>query len=375
MKSGIFALFFVLILTNHAPAQQDGLVLRLMRESKITGLCIGIIEKNRPVSVRAYGYRNREKNLFNDTATCFYAASLSKAVFAWLVMQLVDEGRINLDTPLAKYFPKPLSEYANYKDLAGDDRWKKITARHCLSHTTGFPNWRFFNPRDNNKLEIFFEPGSRYAYSGEGIFLLQMAIENITGKGLEELAREKILRPLEMNRTSYIWQPSFENDFAYGYDEKGDSIPKKRRSKSNAAGSMETTISDYTRFMAAANRGWSLTAKTYREMLSPQISIHSWHQFPSLSIDTSSMNDNIHLSYGLGWGLFDTVYGKAFFKEGHDDGWGHYSIGIPATGRALVIMCNSSNGEGIFNELTEKIIGVTIPWQWEGYSVPDNPGK
>jgi CubicO group peptidase (beta-lactamase class C family) len=110
-------------------------------------------------------------------------------------------------------------------------------------------------------------------------------------------------------------------------------------------------------------------------MLNPQISIHSRRQFPSLSTDTSSINDGIQLSYGLGWGLFDTVYGRAFFKEGHDDGWGHYSIGIPATGRALVIMCNSSNGEGIFNELTEKIIGITIPWQWEGYRLPDKSGK
>jgi CubicO group peptidase (beta-lactamase class C family) len=231
MRPGIFTWSFVLIFSSHAPAQQDSLILRLMRQSKITGLGIGIIEKNKPVSVRTYGYRNREKNLSNDTATCFYAASLSKAVFAWLVMQLVDEGRINLDTPLARYFTKPLPEYANYKDLQGDDRWKKITARHCLSHTTGFPNWRFFNSHDNNRLEIFFEPGSRYAYSGEGIFLLQIAIENITGKELEELAREKIFRPLEMNRTSYTWQPSYENNFAYGYDEKEDSIPKKRRWK------------------------------------------------------------------------------------------------------------------------------------------------
>jgi CubicO group peptidase (beta-lactamase class C family) len=375
MRPGILSWFFFLIFSGRAPAQQDSLILRLMRQSKITGLSIGIIEKNKPVLVRAYGYRNREKNLSNDTTTCFYAASLSKAIFAWLVMQLVDEGRINLDTPLARYFPKPLPEYANYKDLAGDDRWKKITARHCLSHTTGFPNWRFLNPHDNNKLEIFFEPGSRYAYSGEGIFLLQIAIENITGKGLEELAREKIFRPLKMNRTSYTWQPSYENNFAYGYDEKEDSIPKKRRSKANAAGSMETTIADYTRFMAAANQGWGLTTKAYREMLSPQITIHSRHQFPSLSSDSSSMNDGIKLSYGLGWGLFETVYGQAFFKEGHDDGWGHYSIGIPATGRALVIMCNSSNGESVFNGLTEKIIGITIPWQWEGYKLPDKSGR
>jgi CubicO group peptidase (beta-lactamase class C family) len=368
MKPDRLILFFALIISNLCHAQEDSLVIRLMREAKVTGLCIGIIQNNKPVSVKAYGYRIREKNLLNDTSTCFYAASLSKAVFAWLVMQLVDEGKIKLDSPLANYLPKPLPDYENYRDLAGDDRWKSITARHCLSHTTGFPNWRHFNPHGNDKLEIFFQPGSRYAYSGEGIDLLQMVVEIITGKGLEELAKVKIFQPLSMTRTSYLWQPAFENDYANGYDEKGDSIRKKRRSRTDAAGSMETTISDYTRFMAAVNQGRGLSAHSYHEMLGAQIAIHSAHQFPSLSTDTTSANDRIHLSYGLGWGLFDTPYGPSFFKEGHDDGWVHYSIGISSTGRALVIMCNSSNGEGIFWELTKSLLGVNIPWQWEGYA-------
>lgn len=367
MKPVTFFLFFALLFSKPADGQKDSMVIRLMREAKLTGLCLGIIENNKPVSIKAYGFRNKEGRMLNDTGTCFYAASLSKAVFAYLVMQLVDEGKINLDTPLANYLPKPLPEFQNYKDLAGDNRWQQITARHCLSHTTGFPNWRYFSPRENNKLEIFFQPGSRYAYSGEGIYLLQVVVENITGKDLETMATEKIFSPLGMTRTGYIWHPSFENDYANGYDEKGDSIRKKKRSTANAAGSMETTIADYTRFMAAVNQGWSLSAKTFHEMLSPQIFIHSAHQFPSLSTNTSSANDRIHLSYGLGWGLFDTPSGTAFFKEGHDDGWVHYSMGMPSTGRALVIMCNSSNGEGVFKELVETITGVVIPWEWEGY--------
>jgi len=355
-------------------AQNDSLVLRLMREAKITGICIGIVENNRAVSVKAYGYRIKEQNLLNDTSTCFSAASLSKAVFAYLVMKLVDEGRISLDTPLAKYLPKPLPEYADYTDLAVDPRWKLITARHCLSHTTGFPNWRRFSPHDNNKLEIFFNPGTRYAYSGEGIDLLQMVVEVITGKGLEELAREKIFLPLAMTRTSYIWKPEFENDYAICYDEKEKPVRFKRRTRADAAGSMETSIADYTRFMIAVNQGQGLSAYAFREMLSVQITINSKHQFPSLSTDTTSANKNIHLSYGLGWGLFNSSYGAVFFKEGHDDGWVHYAIGVPSSGRALVIMSNSSNGEGIFKELTATLLDITIPWEWEGY-IPYNYRK
>lgn len=332
-----------------------------MDSAAVTGICIGMISDNEVLYTRAYGYRIKEKNLLNDTATCFYAASLSKAVFAYLVMRLVENGTISLDTPIARYLPKPLPEYANYKDLAGDSRWKLITPAMCLSHTTGFPNWRQFNPRDNKKLEIFFTPGSRYAYSGEGINLLQLVVETITGRSLEDLATEMVFVPLGMSRTGYIWHSEFENDYALGYDQKGDSVRKRRRTNPGAAGSMETTISDYTRFMAAVMQNG-------HHMIEPVISIHSLHQFPSLNNDTAIANERIHLSYGLGWGLYKTPSGTAFFKEGHDDAWVHYCIGIPSSGKALVIMCNSSNGEKIFNRLCEKLLGVSIPWQWEGYN-------
>ena len=359
----ILLIFIFQVQTSQSQSihETDSIVSGLMDSTKITGISIGVIRDNRVLYTRAYGYRIKERNLLNDTSTCFYAASLSKAVFAYLVMKLVEAGTISLDTPIARYLPKPLPDYDKYKDLAGDDRWKQITPAMCLSHTTGFPNWRQFNPNDNKKLEIFFTPGSRYAYSGEGIELLQMVVEMITGRFLEDLAKEKVFVPLGMTRTGYIWHPEFESDYALGYDEKGDSLRKRRRTNPGAAGSMETTISDYTRFMAAVMRN-------DHHMFDPIISIHSLHQFPSLKSDTTTANDKIHLSYGLGWGLFSTSAGKAFFKEGHDDGWVHYSIGIPSTGRALVIMCNSSNGEKIFTRLCGKLLGVTIPWQWEGYA-------
>jgi CubicO group peptidase (beta-lactamase class C family) len=362
-----YFLFVVIIFIAHPEIstaqyneQTDQFVTKLIDSAKVTGLCIGIIKENSVFYTKGFGYRIKEKNLLNDTTTCFYAASLSKAVFAYLIMQLVEEGKINLDSPIANYLPKPLPEYENYKDLEGDPRWKQITPAMCLSHTTGFPNWRQFNPHGNNRLEIFFLPGSRYAYSGEGFNLLQLLVETITGLKLDDLARDRVFIPLGMTRTGYIWHPDFENNYALGYDEKEDSLKKRRRTNASAAGSMETTVSDYTRFLAAV-------MQNNHHMFVSRISIHSLHQFPSLSKDTTTLNDAIHLSYGLGWGLFDTPRGFAFFKEGHDDGWVHYSIGIPSTGEALVIMCNSSNGEKIFNKLCKHFLGVAIPWAWEGY--------
>ncbi|MEO7766935.1 MAG: serine hydrolase, partial [Ferruginibacter sp.] len=346
----------------------DKAVQRLMDTAEVTGLCLGIINDNKVAYVKTYGFKNKEKGELIDTATCFYAASLAKPVFAYLVMQLAYRGVIDLDKPLYTYLPRPLPEYEDYKDLSGDERWKGITARHCLSHTTGLPNWRWANPHGNKKLEIFFTPGTRYAYSGEGLVLLQMVIETITGAKLEELAKKQVFEPFGMTRTSFTWQPAFETNYAIGYDLNGDPLKKSKRTKANAAGSMETTIADYSRFIEAVMQGRLLSPALKQEMLTPQISIYTKHQFPSLNNDTMGYNNKIKLSYGLGWGIFTTPFGKAFFKEGHDDGWVHYTIHFPGSKISLIILTNSSNGESIFKELVEKITGVTVPWEWEGYT-------
>jgi hypothetical protein len=104
---------------------------------------------------------------------------------AYLTLTLVDQGKLALDVPLADYLDRPLitygegqahlAKYGPYRDLAGDERWRTITARMALTHSTGFNNFWFIEP--DRKLRIHFDPGSRYSYSGEGFSLLQFAIE------------------------------------------------------------------------------------------------------------------------------------------------------------------------------------------------------
>jgi len=367
----LLAAIFSLLCTGSMAQTPDETVKTLMDKGHVTGMSVGIIKDNQIVSVKSYGYRNKPAGLAMDTATCVYAASLSKAVFAYLVMQLVGDGVIDLDKPLYTYLPKALPVYPDYKDLEGDDRWRLITARHCLSHTTGFPNWRQFNPHDNKKLEIFFTPGSRYAYSGEGLVLLQLAIETVTGRSLEDLAQQRIFGPFGMRRTGYIWYPAFDEDFAVGHTARADTVVKRRRNKPNAAGSMETTIADYTRFLAAVMQHRDIPQKVWDQMLSPQIAIYEKRQFPSLNTDSTLANRAIQLSYGLGWGLFtDPAAGEVFFKEGHDDGWQNYSICIPGRKEAYVFLANSDNAEKMYTELVRRLTGITLPWEWEGYGPP-----
>ncbi len=345
----------------------------LMANAKVTGLVLSILNNNKTVFTRAYGYRNKETGKRMDTSTVVAGASFSKAVFAFLVLKLVDEGVIDLDKPIYQYLDKPLPEYADYTDLTRDDRWKLITPRMCLSHTTGFPNWRFLGARTadydpNGKLAIYFKPGTKYAYSGEGIKLLQLVVEKVTSRNLEDLASDKIFKPVGMPRTSYIWQQGFEDDYAYPHNVNQETLERKKRKKADAAGSLQTTIEDYSKFIEYAMQGKGLSKRMRETMLSPQIEIHSKQQFPTISDETTTENDGIHLGYGLGWGVLKCTYGEAFFKEGHDDGWQNYNINFKDKGISIIILTNSDNGESIFKELLEKVIGDTFtPWKWERY--------
>ena len=348
-------------------AEVDATVTRLMKAAEVPGVAIAIIDHGQIAFVKAYGFRDVEKQLPLTPDSVMTAASFTKSAFAYMVTQLVSEGRLDLDKPVYKYLPKPLPEYAAYKDLAGDDRYQLITARMLLDHTSGFANWHSFEP--DRKLRIHFQPGTRFAYSGEGIVLLQMVVETITGKPLEQLMEERVFRPLGMTRTSMVWQEKFETDYANGYDEYGRSLGPQKRKSAQAAGSMQTTVHDFARLVQAVMASRGLHKKSLDTMLSPQIRIYSKHEFPSLATETTHDNDAIRLSYGLGWGLYWGSYGEAFFKEGHDDGWRNYAVGFLGPKSGIVIMTNSSNGEGIFKELLETLLKDTsTPIEWEGYT-------
>ncbi|HWZ98177.1 MAG TPA: serine hydrolase [Candidatus Dormibacteraeota bacterium] len=347
-------------------AEIDSTITRLMRATEVTGAGIAIFNEGKVAYAKGYGLRDKEKNLPFTPDTVLTAASLTKSAFACMVMQLVQEKLLDLDKPVYLYLPKPLPEYSNYNDLATDPRYKKITARMILSHTTGFPNWRWF--QDDKKLSINFEPGSRYAYSGEGIVLLQLIVETITGKSVQELMQERIFTPLGMTRSSMISDEKFEPDVANRYDEYGRPLGREQRTKANAAGSLQTTLNDYAKLLTAILQNKVLNKETRDLMLSPQIQIFSRTQFPTFSTETTEANKSIHLSYGLGWGLYSTPYGKAFFKEGHDEGWRNYAVSFE-NGIGILILTNSSNGEGIFKELLETLLKNTFtPIEWEGYT-------
>ncbi len=345
----------------------------LMKKAHVHGMAISIFNNNIPVYTKTFGYKKLDTKDSLETNTNIYGASLSKSLFATLVMMLVEDGIIDLDKPLQEYLPRPVYEYTpetkwhdDFSSLKNDSNYHKITARMCLAHTAGFPNWRWFE--EDQKLKVKFPPGTKYNYSGEGMVYLQVVLEKMLGRSLEDLMKEKIFDPLGMKNSSYTWQPAFENNFSYGHTINGELYKKDKDNEARSASTLETTLDDYTLFLKAILNFELLNPTTTSEMFRPQVRINTIQQFGPLSLKNSTTNDNIQLSYGLGWGLLQSPYGKGAFKEGHGDGFQHYSIIFPDTGIGILIMSNSDNAESIFKYLLEETIGdVYTPWYWENY--------
>jgi CubicO group peptidase (beta-lactamase class C family) len=355
-------------------AAVDARVQLLMQTNNIQGLNLAVINRGKTVFIKSYGYRNLPAKQLLDTASIMYGASLSKGVAGVLTMKLAEKGLIDLDKPLQYYLKKPLPDYAYFSDLKNDDRWKLITARMCLSHTTGLPNLRWFHPATGVEdtagvLRIYFQPGTKYAYSGEGFRVLQLALEEITGERFDALATQYVFIPFGMGRTGFVWHDDFgDENVAVGHLQNGLIDKKRKRTEAVAGGSMVTTIADYARFAEQLIQRKALPEKWMQEMIRPQIAIHSVTQFPPITMETTTENDAIHLSYGLGWGVFDSPYGKAFFKEGNGDSWRNYHISFTEKGLSVILLVNSENGEKVFRPLLEFLAGNTgVPWKWEGY--------
>jgi serine-type D-Ala-D-Ala carboxypeptidase/endopeptidase len=361
--------------TTIAPAALTARIEELTRAARVQGLTVTVFNDARTVYSRAFGAADLPAGRPLRTDTELYGASLSKAVFGVLVMKLVEQGVIDLDTPLQSYVDGPLwqnrsrSEKAwheNLGDLRDEPRTGRITARMCLSHTTGFPNWRWFEP--DQKLRIHFAPGERFSYSGEGMTVLQIVLEKLTGKPLEQLMQEQIFGPYGMRTSSYTWQARFEKDYAVGHQADGSVYEKDKDNAARAPSTLETTTEDYARFMAAVLRGEGLRQASWDEIFRPQVRIRTRSQYGPGTAEETAANDGIQISYGLGWGLYRTPHGWGAFKEGHGDGFQHYSIVFPAQRMGVLLMSNSDNAESIFGHLMAVTIAdTTMPLEWLGY--------
>lgn len=353
-------------------AQVDAFVARAMAATGAKGIAVAVIEDGRVVHVGAYGARN-EKGEPLEEGTVMYGASLTKAVFGYTVMQLAEEGKIDLDRSIADYLPQPLPSYgdaqitrayARWSDLAGDERWQKLTPRILLNHASGFSNFGFLEP--DGKLRFHFEPGARYAYSGDGLILLQFVIEKGLGLDLGAEMQRRVFDRFGMTRTSMMWRADFAANLADGWKEDGAVEPHDERSRVRAAGSMDTTIAGMARFAAAYVSGAGLSPAARRELTRPQLPITTRTQFPSLQPELPPAERRPDLAAGLGVVVFEGPQGRGFYKGGHNDSTGNTWVCVERGRRCLVILANDVRAERAFPAIVRFTLGETgAPWGWE----------
>ncbi len=354
-----------------SPASVDALAAQAMAATGAQGLAIAVIEDGEVAFANAYGVRNGQSDPL-QTDTIMYGASLTKSVFAYMVMQLVEEGEIDLDRSIAEYLPNPLPSYTSEQDedryagwdsLEGDERWRALTPRILLTHSAGFANFGFLEP--DGRLRFHFNPGERYAYSGDGLILLQFVLERGLGLDLNAEMQRRLFEPLGMANTSLMWRPDFAANLADGFRADGTIEPHDERSRARASGSMDTTIDDMALFAAAFARGDFLSRAARWEITVSQRPIMTQSQFPTLQAPMAQQ-PFASLSVGLGIIVLDGPQGRVAFKGGHNDSTGNMMVCIESGRRCVVILSNDVRAEAAFPAIVREVLGETgVPWRWE----------
>lgn len=227
----------------------------------IPALSITIIQDEKVVYYKADGIKNEKKEPVG-TNTIFEGASTTKPVFAYAVHKLSKRGLIDLDTPLYQYYP--------YDDINHDDRYKSITARMVLSHTTGFPSWR---GSGGSELAINFEPGTKYSYSGEGFEYLQLVVSHITGKKIGEVMADEVFNPLSMSNSFLVKNQYVQDHLADGLKDNKEWGKNGIWQRPNMAYSLCTEAKDYSKFLIQLMRENDLPDSAFRLMSVPQMLI------------------------------------------------------------------------------------------------------
>ena len=326
-------------------------VSNLMRDASVPGVSIAIVRNGKLIWQRGFGLKDRESNAPVDEKTVFESASISKTVFAYMVMKLCEEGVIGLDVPLVTYSSK--------RFLEGDPRIQLITARHVLSHTTGFHDWR----AKDNPLQIHFTPGSHFDYSGEGYYYLQSVVSQLIGHvdakvcakyesdlevcatDFEDTMKQRVLTPFGMNASGYVWSDFFAAHCARPHDDTGKPLKKARASATDAArygsaGGLQTTVGDYAKFLIEVidpkpSDKFRLGRASLNEMVRPQIRLPK-----ERAIDGAS-------AWGLGWAIQERPTGNVILHSGGQTGFRTLTMASVKRKSGFVIFTNSDNGAKI----------------------------
>lgn len=325
-----------------SPTAIDAFLKKEMAAGSIPGLSIAIINNGKVVYSREMGLADIEQQTKVTRQTLFEAASLTKSVFAYYVLKQVEKGLIALDTPLYKYMA--------YPDIAYDERYKLITARMALSHTTGFPNWRddqvpdsLSNKVKKGSLYLNFRPGTRVSYSGEGFQYLAKTIAHLLNtnlRGLGEIMNKEVCTSLGMTNSTLIRNNYVDQFRATGYLRNDDGSNWKGNFETfdelNAAGSLRSNAPEFAKFMIALINNKGLKKQSLNEMFKDQ----AYDNPPSHTA-----------AKGLGVFIHHTSAGDRISHNGNNQIFNADYIMYPDKKTGFVIFINNNMEEHIMQHL------------------------
>jgi CubicO group peptidase (beta-lactamase class C family) len=277
----IIGLFLAILVAQCGFAQSkadkiDALMRQYVENRQFNGTVL-VAESGKVIYKKGYGLANMEWNIPNTPDTKFRLGSVTKQFTAFLIMQLVDQGKLKVNEKVTTYLP-------DYPKATGD----KITVHHLLTHTSGIPNYtsfpKFFEMESRNPyspeafvkkfsdMPLDFEPGSKFSYSNSGYFLLGAIIEKITGKPYATVLQEAILTPAQLKDTGYDMPGPILPKRAAAYEKKGGgyvNAPYLDMTIPYAAGSLYSTVEDLYRWDQVLYTDKLLSAASKTALFSP----------------------------------------------------------------------------------------------------------
>jgi len=315
--------------------QLDTFVPVWMLQHNVPGVSIALIRDRKIAWTKQFGLKKLgEPGRVNEDSV-FEACSMSKPLFAYAVMKLIEEKKLHLDRTLDSYLPEP---YLPNEPDAG-----KITVRMVLNHTTGLPNWRKGGRRNGKVLTLNYPPGQRFTYSGEGMWYLQHVVEHITGKPINEYMTETVMSRIGMDRSSYAWRDEYPEDYAHGHTNAGKPNNYGFYHEGNTAFSLYTTPADYARYLilmmdTTPDEDFQLQRRTVDRMLNIE----------------SQRGQGYY--YGLGWAIGGKP-GRRYVFHGGSNGSGFrcHARFYRTNGSGIVVMTNARSGVPVYNKILDLV--------------------
>ncbi|MFT3779616.1 MAG: serine hydrolase domain-containing protein [Ottowia sp.] len=309
------------------------------RSGRLQGISLATLRAGALGEAHAVGERGAHDRRRVDEGTVFEAASLTKPLVAFIALQLAQEGRLDLDTPLHELCGAYVPD---------DPRARRITGRHVLTHTSGLPN--VVGPQ--TPFRTCFEPGERFSYGSSAFGWLQRAMEQASGRPLQQLARERVFQPLRMQRSSLTWHERFDDNHARGREWHGEPAPQRRLGRAQASWSLLTTAGDYIRFVRATLQGYGLAPDVHARWLAPAVPARADGDPQDLP---GERPPSTTIAWGLGWGL-EPAQG-CFFHWGHCPGFRAFVLAHRASGNAVVWLANAARGL----RLAHDVLPLAVP--------------